>query len=634
MEEIKTGLVRVTLKEVKDRGKFTERETFRFHCLLCGDEENHRRRCDGSFNQRLGVGQCFCCGTRYVLDRGFQGQSQKTAPTTASLSRSVDGKQPKVIGGSVCLGDYPADIMEYLKKRSIRADVMHLLGVGYAKRHSDGDPSRGIPAEEKTFLAFRFLEKGELRNVQYKSLDKEFQFEAGCKLIPWNIDDAFDSEVVYITEGMMDAAALVQCGYAGVISLPNGTGTKMSCFDQFRKSHFEGKRIVYAGDTDEAGIKKRIEVARYFPANDFYYVEWTVSSNAEVKDANDVLMAEGEDAVRRCVDSPKAMPIVGVATIDDQKEAFSELVVNGVPRFPGVSHLFGFTHMVRFEPGRMMVISGVPGTGKSTFSDNLVMMLAVEQKWRAAVYSPEKYPMSLHYYELGQILMGQELSSKNLTPQAVERGEQFLRENIFHISDECSQIEDILGIAAQLVFQKGIRVLLIDPFNYVDLPVMSGATDTQKISMVLKQIVAFARTYKVLVIVVAHPRKPQTDGRDKQGLSSVPSLYDIAGSADFYNKCDYGIILQREKPTDNQKRLPLTWIHVQKVRFRHLGQIGRRAFGFDPTSGRFVGTENDNMTLKPYDRSDWSYIEAEQQDIEWPDDDDPEAETAEDDLPF
>jgi twinkle protein len=176
--------------------------------------------------------------------------------------------------------------------------------------------------------------------------------------------------------------------------------------------------------------------------------------------------------------------------------------------------------------------------------------------------------------------------------------------------------------------------LLIDPFNYVDLPVMSGATDTQKISMVLKQIVAFARTYKVLVIVVAHPRKPQTDGRDKQGLSSVPSLYDIAGSADFYNKCDYGIILQREKPTDNQKRLPLTWIHVQKVRFRHLGQIGRRAFGFDPTSGRFVGTENDNMTLKPYDRSDWSYIEAEQQDIEWPDDDDPEAETAEDDLPF
>ena len=60
MEEIKTGLFRVTLKEVKDRGKFTERETFRFHCLLCGDEENHRRRCDGSFNQRLGVGQCFC----------------------------------------------------------------------------------------------------------------------------------------------------------------------------------------------------------------------------------------------------------------------------------------------------------------------------------------------------------------------------------------------------------------------------------------------------------------------------------------------------------------------------------------------------------------------------------------------
>ena len=327
-------------------------------------------------------------------------------------------------------------------------------------------------------------------------------------------------------------------------------------------------------------------------------------------------MAEGEEAVRRCVESAKPMPVMGVSTIDDEMDAFDELVANGIPRFPGVEHLFGFTHMIRFEPGRLMVISGVPGTGKSTFADNLVMMLAVEQGWRAAIYSPEKYPTHLHYYELGQILMGREMSAKFMSADSIARGKRFLRDNIFHISDDCMQIEQVLSVAAQMVRQKDIRVLLLDPFNYIDLPAQTGSTDTQKISMILKQIVSFARNYKVLVILVAHPRKPQTDNKGQQ-KDTVPSLYDIAGSADFYNKCDYGLILQREPESENTKWQPLTDVFVQKVRFRHLGQLGRSVFGFDPQSNRFVGTNNDNVTLRPYDRTDWTAPEVSQQDIDW-----------------
>ena len=152
-----------------------------------------------------------------------------------------------------------------------------------------------------------------------------------------------------------------------------------------------------------------------------------------------------------------------------------------MPRFPGIN-LHGFSHLVRFEPGRLMVISGSPGAGKSSFADYVMMSLAVQQSWKAAVYSPEKYPMSLHYFELGQILMGREMSRKNFPPQAIERALRFLRQNIFHISEECTSIEDIIATATQLVHQKGIRTLLIDPFNYIELPVLTGANDTQKIS--------------------------------------------------------------------------------------------------------------------------------------------------------
>ena len=619
MEEIKQDLYRVTIDEVKNRGKFTLREKFRFHCPVCGDEEKHSRRFDAQFNQTMGVGHCFCCGASFVLAKDWQPQYVPPA-RIVNKEKKTDAKTPEEIGKRVNLGEYPSDITDYLKKRGLRADVMHLLGVGWAKLRYKYSTE---PDVEKYSLAFRYLEDGVLHNVQYKSVDKDFQLEAGCKLIPYNIDDALDADTVYLTEGMLDAATLVQCGYQGVISLPNGTGSDMKTFDPYLKTHFEGKRIIYAGDTDEPGVKKRIEVAQYFDGNEFCYVEWSLSASDESKgdehpkDANDVLMMEGEDAVRRCVQSAKSMPIVGVATIDDQMEAVLELAENGVPRFPGIK-LFGFTHMVHFEPGRVMVISGYPGSGKSTFADNIVIRLAVEQKWRAAIFSPEKYPMSLHYFELGQILMGNAMSSKDLSRQAVQRGINFLRENIFHISEEKSEIGDILAVATKLVRQKDIRVLLIDPFNYVDLPVMAGANDTQKISAVLKQIVEFAHTNKVLVIVVAHPKKPQSEG-GRGGQLFYPSLYDIAGSADFYNKCDYGLILQRDKQTEYTKAPLLTWVHVEKVRFRHLGQIGRRAFGFDPVSSRFVGTEDDR-TIKPYDRTDWSHIEAEQQDIVWPED--------------
>lgn len=68
MDEIKNGLYRVSLEEIKARGRSTHREQFRFHCPLCGDQPNHRRQIDGSFNQRMGVGQCFACGARFVVD--------------------------------------------------------------------------------------------------------------------------------------------------------------------------------------------------------------------------------------------------------------------------------------------------------------------------------------------------------------------------------------------------------------------------------------------------------------------------------------------------------------------------------------------------------------------------------------
>ena len=56
------------------------------------------------------------------------------------------------------------------------------------------------------------------------------------------------------------------------------------------------------------------------------------------------------------------------------------------------------------------------------------------------------------------------------------------------------------------------------------------------------------------LIVIAHPAKSTKDG-DRE--YRMPTLYDISNSANWYNKCDLGIIVHRENADD-------TLIKVQK----------------------------------------------------------------------
>jgi len=82
------------------------------------------------------------------------------------------------------------------------------------------------------------------------------------------------------------------------------------------------------------------------------------------------------------------------------------------------------------------------------------------------------------------------------------------------------------------------------------------------------------------VILAAHPTKMKKD--PATGLYPVPTMYDISGSASFFNKADFGLAIERNRTQG------VTRIHVQKVKFRHLGQPGVASFYYNTHNGRFV----------------------------------------------
>ena len=117
----------------------------------------------------------------------------------------------------------------------------------------------------------------------------------------------------------------------------------------------------------------------------------------------------------------------------------------------------------------------------------------------------------------------------------------------------------------------------------------------------LEKLLNFARKKQVLV-VAAHPVKMKKDLAS--GKYPVPTMYDISGSAAFFNKADFGIAIERDRTQG------VTRIHVQKMKFRHLGQLGVAAFIYNMVCGRFVsiieGKSPDLPNSNPvWDNTNW-----------------------------
>lgn len=633
-------------------------------CPCCRDVRTHGKDACLGINLSNGWGHCYKCGESFLLEefvhsfnqqrQYMQGSSSgswnKTGGSSGSSSSwnktgsfgsfgSSGSPLPKTFTlpptREFC-EEFTSDILAYLKQRCISPATAHKLGV---KCITKSGPRSSIV---KNWLAFPYMEGTQCINVQYKSIDKEFHSESGCELILYNINSLAGSKIAYITEGMMDTLAMVECGYDTCISVPNGAQSDMRAFDCF-KTIFDGlDRIIFAGDTDKAGLELRNKVGRHLGEGVCEYVDWTYhdAQNPErdyrAKDCNEMLMARGPEGVKYCIEHAFEAPIEGVVTLRDVEKELDEFYNHGIPDGASIN-LQGFAHLVKFKLGCLHVFTAYPGQGKSTFVDYVMLQLMCLEKWKVGIFSPEKYPISQHYHELITTITGKPCNKSKLSQRAYQRAKNFVQKNIFEISGEGdNKIETILHAAEVLVKRHHIRLLVLDPFNYIQLPMISGANDTQKISEVLKSMIAFAHENNVQILLVTHPRKPSND----YGKQQRPTLSDINGSQDFANKADVGVVIQRCKVNcvinGMQGQREVTMIYNEKSRFSQLGQIGNIAVTYNKKNHRFYGCteqkssyggnqdgdgKNTNIYHPlPFDDDDWLSDTGEQQTIHFEED--------------
>lgn len=249
-------------------------------------------------------------------------------------------------------------------------------------------------------------------------------------------------------------------------------------------------------------------------------------------------------------------------------------LVNGVP-----TGWEALDECYRVVPGEVTVVTGVPGSGKSEWLLSLAANLATVQKFRVAVCSFEHQVTDLVLTLLEKV-HGQNRYELPTEDGSLEYG--FVKEHFPIISSSFEEmsidriLSDAEGLSEKLRCE-GLRLdgLIIDPYNYIDRS-EAPQRETLYISDLMTRIKRFAAKHVCHVWLVAHPAK-----RGAWKDATRPGLYDISGSANFYNKCDMGIVVNRHRE-DNAVE-----ICVDKVRNGEAGKCGSIRLHFDRDSRRY-----------------------------------------------
>ena len=471
--------------------------------------------------------------------------------------------------------------VKYFESRMIGQTVLNKMSV-----YSDKEfmPQFKKPVE---VICFPYFFGNKLINIKYRGPGKSFKMVSGAELIFWNIDCLSDHNEVIITEGEIDALTFIQAGFNNTISVPNGANKNLEYLDSCIEMFADIEKIYIATDQDTKGIELKTELIRRFGAERC----WVVSFK-DCKDANEYLLKYG-DAIRDVIDEAIPAPVKGIIEVRSMYADIRNLFEQGVQSGLKVDQSV-IDEYITWESGRLAIVTGVPSSGKSEFVDYIVCKLNIKHGWKAAFFTPENYPLKFHYAKLFEKLIGKKFNKGNISEIEWDTCYDYIRNNFYYIlNEEDFTVRSILDSAKILVRTRGIKVMVVDPYNKLEHKYTDS--ETQYISRFLDQIIQFAKMNNILVFLVAHPRKMNKTN----GKIDVPSLYDISGSANFYNKTDYGITVHRKTGEDGMMINEID-VYFQKIKYKHLGKQGIISLNYDYESGRFnqSGRDQSNWLIE------------------------------------
>ena len=531
-------------------------------CPLCSSSrkpENRKAKC-ASYDWERGLGTCHNCDSSFQLHTyKRKGKSTREYVKPDTTGYVVSEK-----------------IINWFAERGISQNTLQELRVREGKEY--------MPQTSKleNAIQFNYYMGMDLINIKYRDGRKNFKLYKGAEKIFYNINSVVNHDWCVIVEGEMDVLALHEAGIKNVISVPNGATLNSNNLDYLDNciDYLDDKeKIILAVDADEPGQALRNEFIRRLGAEVCYLVDFEGD-----KDANDYLLKHGKEKLCDVINKATQVPLEGVSTLRDLENDLLDFVHNGFK--PGYQvGLENFDKIFSTYTSQFITVTGIPSSGKSDFVDQMCVGYNRNYGWKTAFASPENKPNYLHAHKLIRKTWEGMPTKDDVGTSKWKQVTDHINDNYFFIDMDRYTLDDVLKKGGELVKRKGIKCLVIDPYNKVR-DTNCKTEDVNRYTMeYLTKIEVFAKKYDVLVFIVAHPTKMY---KDKDGQIEEPTMYNIKGGGEWYDASYHGILVHRDYDAKTVKA------KVLKVKFQNLGENGAEAhFTWEPKSGSYIPLPTD-----------------------------------------
>ena len=540
-------------------------------CPLCSANrkpQNRKAKC-AMYDWERGLGTCMNCNEVFQLHTfKRKGGNDKVY------------NKPKQIANPLLSNK----VIKWFESRGISNNTLIKMKITEGKEFM---PQTG---KEENTIQFNYFINNELINIKYRDGKKNFKLVKGAEKIFYNIDSTIGHDYVVIVEGEMDALSCHEAGIFSVISVPNGATINNNNLEYLDNcvDYFESKeKIILAVDQDEAGENLKQELIRRLGAEACFTCDFGLH-----KDANEFLIHNGSDMLADVIKNASPVPIENVLTLKDVDDELQEFIEEGFK--PGYQiGLDNFDSIFSTYTGQFITVTGVPSSGKSDFVDRMVVGYQLKYGWKTAFASPENKPTFLHAHKLMRKIGNWMPTKEDINTNKWKEVSSIVNDNFFFIENERYDLDSVLNKGAQLVKRKGIKCLVIDPYNKVKMNGAAAMSIPDATMEYLTRIEAFAKKYDVLVIVVAHPTKMYK--RD-DGTLDEPNMYNIKGGGEWYDASYHGLLVHRNYEKKTVK------VKVLKVKFQNLGENQAEAhFKWDHISGNYLPVLDITNEIMPWE---------------------------------
>ncbi len=437
-------------------------------------------------------------------------------------------------------------------------------------------------------IGFPYYRDSALVAAKYRSFpEKDFTQDSGGAHDFFGIDAVDKTKPLIIVEGEIDALTLMEAGIVNAVSVPSGAPIKVA---DGKVLPSEDKKFAYvwnarevleavpyivlATDQDGPGQALAEELARRIGKEKCRVAKF------DAKDLNDIFTdptREGSKSVQDVIDRAAPYPISGLSDAGTYEDRINDLFDKGTGK--GFSTGYASVDSIyTVAPGQLTVVTGYPSSGKSNFIDQVMVNIARGSDWKFAVCSFENQP-EIHITRLMEIYTGKRFfeGKERMTQHERDQAFAWVKEHFLFIDsqgEEPNTLDSILERARVAVKRMGVRGLVIDPYNYIDLN-RDNTTETEAISQMLTRVQKFCKAHDCHTFFIAHPSKINRAGVEQPR----PDGMSISGSMAWWAKTDNGITVHRQEQ----------WVEIAvwKCRYRWVGTQGETSLLYSKTAGTY-----------------------------------------------